>query len=315
MFYEGLDLIVTPQERQEYIDTSVPDSKRQNHEIYNFSLNIISFAIAFHFFHFNLIGLTISFIVCDIVLGFLDNLIFNIKPQIHNYKMKDILYAQKYVESLEKKLKKYEPKYQKCLSEYCRNCRHSYYQNDSCYHPRYLKCSIVTKYEYTKNLYVEEKKALDKRLKEIEEENLKKEKKISSDFQNKLDYFDTLKKRYTYFVETENMTYLEKIINELSLLVDNLNNKPEALKIIPNTLYIYLDELQTIVDKIISLPEEKKNEYVKDIEKISNALSENIKYTTKRILNYQVEDIEVGINVLLSELIKENEKNEEDNDV
>ena len=49
--------------------------------------------------------------------------------------------------------------------------------------------------------------------------------------------------------------------------------------------------------------------YLESIEKVSKALTENIESLKERINNFEEEDIEVGLNVLLSELIKEKEEN------
>ena len=53
----------------------------------------------------------------------------------------------------------------------------------------------------------------------------------------------------------------------------------------------------------------RKEMYLESIEKVSKALTENIESLKERINNFEEEDIEVGLNVLLSELIKEKEEN------
>ena len=72
--------------------------------------------------------------------------------------------------------------------------------------------------------------------------------------------------------------------------------------LISSNLYLYLDELQNILNKWGELSEEQKQKYESDVKKISVALSKNIDELNSRISKLETEDLEVSISVLLKEL-------------
>ena len=95
-------------------------------------------------------------------------------------------------------------------------------------------------------------------------------------------------------------------------LIDILNEKEVGFTIISSSFYIYLDELQGILEKFFSLNDKQKSEYTKKIEKLSILIEDHINSLIKRIEKLDVEDLEVNIDVLLQELER---KAEEDKDV
>ena len=105
------------------------------------------------------------------------------------------------------------------------------------------------------------------------------------------------------------MSFLSPILKSMNTLIATLDKKPMGYGLIPNTLYIYLDELQNILERLIGLEDEKRERYIKDIEKISTALSENIETLIDRITKLETEDIEVSITVLLNELTRNEDGN------
>ena len=68
------------------------------------------------------------------------------------------------------------------------------------------------------------------------------------------------------------------------------------------SLYVYLDELHGITTKLVGLNENQKEKHMKDVSKISEALSNNIDNLNERISAVENQDIEVSIDVLLKEL-------------
>ena len=102
------------------------------------------------------------------------------------------------------------------------------------------------------------------------------------------------------------------VINFLEIPNNVLEEKEVGFTIISSSFYIYLDELQGILEKFFSLNGEQKSEYIEKIEKLSKLIEEHINSVIKRIEKLEVEDLEVNIDVLLQELER---KAEEEKDV
>ena len=78
--------------------------------------------------------------------------------------------------------------------------------------------------------------------------------------------------------------------------------KEVGFTLISNTFYIYLDELQGILEKFFSLNKGQKEEYFGKVEKLSELIEDHISSLVKRIEKLEVEDLDINIDVLLSEL-------------
>ena len=104
--------------------------------------------------------------------------------------------------------------------------------------------------------------------------------------------------------------FLKPVHKALKLLISTLSEKEIGFSLISNTFYIYLDELQGILEKFFSLNKRQKDEYISKIEKLSELIEEHISSLVKRIEKLEIEDFDVNIDVLLSELER---KVDEDN--
>ena len=125
-------------------------------------------------------------------------------------------------------------------------------------------------------------------------------------------YFEDVRDRLKYFIDKQKVEYLKPVYKSIKKLIDILNEKEVGFTIISSSFYIYLDELQGILEKFFSLNDKQKSEYTKKIEKLSILIEDHINSLIKRIEKLDVEDLEVNIDVLLQELER---KAEEDKDV
>ena len=293
-----------------------PPSNYNKHKGLSIILNIIVATGVSFFFNFNLIAFAISFVIFDIVMGFVDNIIFNYIPKMRVEKISimPLDEREKYVEKLKIKVEELEKKAEKYRKENCDRCTYFSYYSNSCKSTSSTKsCSLVfDDLNFFRNLWREQNKILTLERKKMEEELLEKETPVSRDFKDKIEYFSTLRKKYVYFVEEKNMNYLSSIVVSLDKLITKLNDKPFALQLVPKSLYIYLDELQNVLNKVQGLDNERQERYLRDIEKISEALGYNIEALNQRIDRFETGDIEDTLNTLLNELVK---GNKEDGDV
>ena len=91
-----------------------------------------------------------------------------------------------------------------------------------------------------------------------------------------------------------------------------LEEKEIGFTIISSSFYIYLDELQGILEKFFTLNDKQRSEYIEKIQRLSKLIEDHINSVIKRIEKLEVEDLEVNIDVLLQELER---KSEEDKNV
>ena len=271
---------------------------------------IVLWSLDFQIFSgWNIVILGISFVLFDIVVGFIDNFLFHIKPNLKVRRLEDINELQKYVKFLEEKYNDTAKKAEKHFKEECAHCDYRHWYDSL---NRYgcgisSKCLTIKEFEYWKDLYKTYKKKLDDMLEEIETQKAVDNTKVSAEYQNKVDYFKDLKKKYSHYMKNEKYGDLKSVVKSLKKLIALLEKKPMGLSFIPNTVYIYLDELQSIFTTLEGLDEEKQNRYSEMVNKISVALSDNIERINKRIDEYEVGDLEVSLNVLYQELVKEEE--------
>ena len=166
------------------------------------------------------------------------------------------------------------------------------------------------------------KKALNaetKRIEEIEAKEqkalLQKDEKKSSDYENKLNYFESTIQKIDFLKKEYNLNFLTELKISIEKLIEIIQKKDNAILMVNRTTYLYLDELQNILNKVVELDGEKRESNIEDIKKISNALAENISNTKSRIEESDIEDIDVGISVLMQELLSENKKEAENHNV
>lgn len=298
-------------------DKTYPPSVVEKHKKINTYLNIafclfVLFLCDFQIFaNWNIVKIGVAFVIFDIVLGFVDNYLVNVKPYKENAKLKDVTKYQKYVSELEKKVEELGKKKAAFAKENCAKCSYRYWYSGvgvntyRCEKSLQHQCPIFQEYDwYDKELYYHKRK-LEALLEEMKTEQVLSNEKVSSDYQDKLVYFKDMQIKFEHL--SKKSKGLTPVSKSLKNLITLLETKPIGLTFVPNTVYIYLDELQTISTKLEGLDKEQQERYADKFGKVAKALSENIDDINRRIDNYETEDIEVGLNVLFSELVKDTE--------
>ena len=98
--------------------------------------------------------------------------------------------------------------------------------------------------------------------------------------------------------------------NSLVLLCEVLDEKPVGYALIRESLYIHLDELQSILLKLSSTDEQTYSVYKDSLIQVIKLLQNNIDDLITRIKKYETDDIEISLNVLLNDLSKSDDKRE-----
>ena len=93
---------VSELEREVIAKDYFPPSNYNKHKSLSTFLNIVVAIGVFFFFNLNLIAFAISFVIFDIVMGFVDNIVFNYIPkmQVEKTSTMSLEERQKYVEKL-----------------------------------------------------------------------------------------------------------------------------------------------------------------------------------------------------------------------
>lgn len=285
------------------------------HQKINNILNIlfcifVLFLCDFEIFqNWNIVKIGIAFVVFDFILGFIDNYIVNVKPYRNNAKLSDVSKRQNYVNKLEEKVEKLKEESNKYRKDICAKCSYRYWSDRNnkytCDKSIEHQCDIFREFDWYKKELEYHKRILEKELKTIETEAVLKNEKVSSDYKDKLVYFKDMKVKFEHLAKT--FKGLSAVVKSLNNLIVLLEKKPIGLTFVPNTVYIFLDELQTISSKLETLDKTQQDRYIEKFGKVAEALSENIEDINRRIDNYETEDIEIGLNVLFSELVKDTE--------
>lgn len=315
LYDEGYSYGIPEIEREVNSKKVLPPLTVEKHKKINNILNIIfCFFILFLcdfkvFENWNIVKIGIAFVIFDLVLGFIDNYIINVRPYKQHCELEDITTYQRYVEGLEKKVEELRKKKLDFAKENCSKCSYRYWNDYGntyrCERNLQNQCPIFQEFDWYENELRYHKRILDKKLEKIETEKVLSNEKVSSDYQDKLVYFKDMKVKFEHL--SKKFEGLTPIFKSLKNLISLLEKKPIGITFIPNTVYIYLDELQTISSKLEGLDKEQQDRYSDKFSKVAVALSQNIEDINRRIDNYETEDIEVTLNVLFSELVKDTE--------
>lgn len=263
------------------------------HKFFSIIFNIAVAVATYFVFGFNIIAFAVAFIVTDVLLvtiGWFGCYLF---PYLKTRGL-GLLGTQKRIENLTRKRDK--------LKEIVRNGEYYSYER---------KLEIDDDVYILENCIEIEQEYLDAENKKIEEQKIKEDKRTNKDFNNKLDYLHNCKDKLKFYINEKNISELKPVKIALNKLIKTLEERPMGITMIPMTLYIYLDELQLISEKICGLSDNYSNKYSKDIEKVSGLLRANIAELIDKINKYDMDDIEVSLSVLLKEL-EENEISDEE---
>lgn len=302
---------------EEYEVRHLSPKTRKTLNILSTVLTIATAGISFMLRTYGLIIMVLPIIILDfLLLGI--RMIAGKRLIIHDWKLNnDINYLTKFVDKLSKH--KNIRKGKEFQQTHCKECYNAEVRRDGtiyCYN-RNRMCDKYGRYYYHQELLDTYSRSLTKMQKEqaiaLAKENTKK----SAEFDDKIKFFEMMSIRTKVFADeitsSKNKTGLSNIKEILLDIVDKINKlskllaeKPERMQVVPRTLYVYLDELQLILNHFTDLPKEKKNDYSVEIEKVCKALSENIQHTINRVENFNTEKLEVSLETLLQELTKEN---------
>ena len=275
---------VSPNEIKENARQYSSNSTVGFHTFFSVLINILAALATYFYFGFNIIAFAIAFVVTDIVLvtaGWFGCYLF---PYIAT-KSLSLIGVQKRVERLTKKRDALEHKIQ--------NGDYRTYDD---------KIAMSDEIDVIDECIFIEKEYIDTENKKVEEQKIQEDKRTNKDFDNKLEYFENCKNKLKFYINEKKITELKPVKTSLNKLVKVLQERPMGITMIPMTLYIYLDELLTIADKVCSLSENYTEKYSENITKVSELLRANIAELIERIDKCDMDDIEVGLNVLLREL-------------
>ena len=299
------------EDREELARQNCTKSFLRNVKRGNTIVNIAVPAGIFVLCGFDLIALAAGFIATDIVLCCIDNEVF-VKSPYRKAKKMSLEDVESRIERMKLQKEAKEKEISKLRSKYCHNCdSYSGWSRNECTSCETMSCLCQDVHKLNEFInsemnYLESEKGKI-RDKEIENNNKK-----SAEYQNKLKYFEDVRDRLKYFIDKKNVDFLKPVHKSIKKLIGVLEEKEVGFTIISSSFYIYLDELQGILEKFFTLKDEQRLEYLEKVQRLSNLLEDHINSVIKRIEKLEVEDLEVNIDVLLQELER---KSEEDKNV
>ena len=309
---EKFKFLISEEEKKNFITNNLSCSEIKKHNKYNDMLNVIAPIIALIILDFDIftsykiVWLAIIYIAFDILMIMLDNFLFNIYPYKQSIKLQDITRRQEYVQQLQIKFEKIQKEFLAFRQRECSNCYNYLSRSKRC--DSQNKCSIWKDYEFYQKKLDKEKKILEAEFEKIEQSSIETNNKISNEYNDKLEYFKDLEKKYSFYANSKELHVLLPVVKSLKELLEILNKKPNVIVLIPSNIYLYLDELQKVIIKLDLLNEEQKSRYYTMISEITKALAKNIEALNERIDKSETEDIEISLNVLYSELVNKEEK-------
>jgi hypothetical protein len=293
---------LTAKEREEIARSVATPGTIRLAQTINTQINIWVPVIVFWFTNFNLMALAAAFIATDIVLCAYDHLRFVVIPHFQTMRM-DLSDAQKRLERVKNQKLELDKEIERFEEENC-----SYACRGRCEYCtlRTLKDDrkFLTEFIHSESEYI------DQELQKVKEAEIQANNKQSRDYADKRDYFNAMRDKLTYFIGKHDMEFLAPVLMSVNSLLETLEKRPLGYEMVPNTIYIYLDELQKILTQISNYDEERRSRYEPDVDRIAKALSKNIEQLNDRIERTETADVEVSIAVLLKDLTNgEEEKN------
>lgn len=143
---------------------------------------------------------------------------------------------------------------------------------------------------------------MEQKLIPYKEEEIKSVQKPAKDYTDKRQFFVAFDEKLGYYINSYKLTCLNTVQNAIKSLVSTLDERQDGYEMVPSMFYVYIDELQKILEKIKNLKAPQMKEHIDDLTKVSNALSDNINRMVFKINNTEAEEIDIGLSVLLKEL-------------
>lgn len=264
----------------EYIDNRMPDSVYMGYVICCIIYYVIAGGISAFMFGFEFYG-CLCFIPFMIIEHCISYLFFYAFPKQQS-KTRDIDTIQKRIEKLQTKEKVWDNKN----------------PFDSVYDSQTIR-SVKLYYRNCKELemmYLNDVKV------SLEKEKQKETPKNENKKDVRVTKLENYEKKINKYIEEDGIADIECISDAIKKLFIAINHKPTGIKLISNNLFVYFNELEYILDKYITLNQENKLKYQKDIIEIAENLTTNIKKVCEDIEKIETNDIEVSIKILLQEL-------------
>ena len=298
------------EDREELARQNCTKSFLRNVKRGNTIVNIAVPAGIFALCGFDLIALAAGFIATDIVLCCIDNEVFVRSPYRKAKKM-SLEDVESRIERMKLQKDAKEKEISKLRSKYCSDCSsYSGWSRSECSDCETMSC-LCSDVAKLRDFIQSEEHYLATEKGKIKDKEIENNNKKSAEYQNKLKYFEDMRDRLKYFIDKQNVEYLKPVHKALKKLINVLEEKEVGFTIISSSFYIYLDELQGILEKFFSLNSEQKSDYIGKIEKLSKLIEDHINSVVKRIEKLEVEDLEVNIDVLLQELERKAEENKD----
>ena len=299
------------EDREELARQNCTKSFLRNVKRGNTIVNIAVPAGIFVLCGFDLIALAAGFIATDIVLCCIDNEVF-VKSPYRKAKKMSLEDVESRIERMKLQKEAKEKEISKLRSKYCHNCdSYSGWSRNECTSCETMSC-LCQDVAKLRDFIQSEEHYLATEKGKIKDKEIENNNKKSAEYQNKLKYFEDVRDRLKYFIDKKNVDFLKPVYESIKRLICVLEEKEIGFTIISSSFYIYLDELQGILEKFFTLNDKQRSEYIEKIQRLSKLIEDHINSVIKRIEKLEVEDLEVNIDVLLQELER---KSEEDKNV
>lgn len=247
------------------------------HNIRSIIINFILAVVACYITNLDLFWFVVCFVLTDIVLLFIDYVVFSRRKRCS---IKDILKQKQYVDKLK--------------SEYDRGYEITVNNVDT------GTTSTQRAFDLFYENIVKENQYLETLENQVLMAEAKSNTKLSKDYEDKQKYIKDVCKRFD--ILSSDFACAGSLSMSLKKLSEVLETKPAALQQIPYKVYMYLDELQKVANQILGLDSDNRDYYVAKMEDVAKLLDSQINDCIEAVNNFEAKDIEVTLNVLLSEL-------------
>ena len=297
--YREVHKFLSVEDREYFIEQHTTHREEKIIRITNICLNAICALFVWCIWKFNITMWAISFILFDIALIFLEQLLFITVPYIFS-KNSPLPFATWRLHFLKKKANRMLRTEERLRKRKCKDCRYIH-KEENC-----IRCDSIANVRNKRLNLLErvekESMALEKTLEQKICESTTVNRKTSSDYDDKITYLSDIERKLKYYCSNSGGEYLMPIIKVLEDLMLILNEKPSCISLIPSSTYVYLDEVIAIHNRVIQLDAQRAKQYNSDMNIVVSKLSNNINNLVQRIERMETEDINVSIAVLLQEL-------------
>jgi hypothetical protein len=156
--------------------------------------------------------------------------------------------------------------------------------------------------QYIKNDYKYKKADYDAYTAKIHEEKIQKDNRDSKEYLDKIEYLTNLQEKIKYLNKTFKLDELKDMSKSLKQLINVLTEKPVGLDLVHESFYLYLDEVNSVLQKMSGLDKDARELYISRLSDVVVLLHNEIDNLSARIQKVETNDIEISLNVLLREL-------------